>query len=365
MEITVNNIKYVQKKGILLNGDFMDKNAFVNYFQNTLLNNSSYRHSLSYLQRMGHIAEKLIDQLEAGVNPSKISLNLGILGERFTDFLGTSFGGEIALASVFQLNSKEEGKGVKIFYLDKQEKIRNAVYNYENKLTKFKEKIDGLIDYSEKLNKHLEEFYFQLTQPLNKIQTYQEYSKMRTWIYNNLSKERFKEGKKLKRFNSTFVQHFYGKTQTQRGYVTESFFAHQVLFHKGIDSQSVKETVISEMGGAGNENLFKLLASSKGNITGILGGDIIVIDKNGNIVYNIQSKATVKNSYSFQLSLKSFLQDMMEFIAIYKKYYNNKTISQIAEEDAEKMFNFFAADVWVEERANLLMEKGLDKIFDK
>jgi hypothetical protein len=49
----------------------------------------------------------------------------------------------------------------------------------------------------------------------------------------------------------------------------------------------LKTSVIEEHGGFGDIGLFQLLASTKGNVKSQLSGDIVIIDPNSKVRFNI------------------------------------------------------------------------------
>jgi hypothetical protein len=88
----------------------------------------------------------------------------------------------------------------------------------------------------------------------------------------------------------TIAKYFWGKTSNVHGYVAEAYGLHLALKHpdfRTLEAVKLRSEVIAEHGGPGSFELFSLLNSTKGNVTSWLGGDIITVDKNGNIEYNI------------------------------------------------------------------------------
>jgi hypothetical protein len=62
------------------------------------------------------------------------------------------------------------------------------------------------------------------------------------------------------------------------------------------------------------------LSSTKGNTSSQLSGDIVVVDGQGNVRFNIQSKASIKGSYNIYITYQQFLTNVSKFLLIYKNW---------------------------------------------
>jgi hypothetical protein len=102
---------------------------------------------------------------------------------------------------------------------------------------------------------------------------------MYKWAYENLIK-RWKAMNNVPK-PVTLAKYFWGSGKTQ-GYTAEAFGTHLAIMHpnflKEEHENNLKRSVINEHGGAGNPNLFSLLASAKGNTMSQLSGDIVLVD---------------------------------------------------------------------------------------
>ena len=103
-----------------------------------------------------------------------------------------------------------------------------------------------------------------------------------------------------------------------------------------------KQTVIDEHGGAGSYELFSLLNATKGQIAAQYGGDVIVLNKDNTIAFNIQSKASVSNYYGYQKKYTKYLQDIETILTSFIKL----SSSDWSQEDAETIVQKIKADAW-------------------
>jgi hypothetical protein len=146
----------------------------------------------------------------------------------------------------------------------------------------------------------------------------------------------------------SLAKYFWGEGHIH-GYTSEAYGSHLLLTHPNflVDEHvaELKKSVIDEHGGKGSSNLYTLLASTKGNTSSQLSGDIVIIDGDGRVKFNVQSKASMKSSYGIYITYQKFLSNVYTFITIYKDW--DKKTELEKEQDINFLFNAFSTTAWV------------------
>lgn len=291
----------------------------------------------------------------------------------FSNFM-MGLGGDISLLTTFNFGSKD----AQVYFLTKEEDLPSQVNEvgektYLNTLENLKlvqKNGKQLQQLNDTLKSHLGGFYRQLTD--SNLQNKEEYQNMRVWSSYNM-KERYKIFEDKDEHHPVSIgRYFWGKGHIQ-GYANEAFGAHLALVHPNVlmgeHISKLKQSVISEHGGPGSVDLFNLLVSTKGNTSSQLSGDIVTVDKDGRVIFNIQSKSSRYAAYSFTITYQKFLQNMMLFLDTYEKYIDN--IEAIEQKDIDALFNAFSTKAWVpisnevakriDEEVNEMLKKGIVK----
>jgi hypothetical protein len=138
-------------------------------------------------------------------------------------------------------------------------------------------------------------------------------------------KNRFKENRG--KTPMSLAEYFWGNGHIH-GYVAEAYGTHLSLAHTNFMSMErvteLVKSVVEEHGGKGSRGLFNLLNATKGNTSSQLSGDIVIVNPDGTVRFNIQSKASIKNSYIIYTTYKNFLSKAYSFLSLYKNVaFNN------------------------------------------
>lgn len=360
---------YEEKSGVAIKGKYYTKEDFENWFNDLL--KDSYQEQWLKFREITLKARKFISLTEKKKSIVQFTSDLDQIARGFVDFTG--IGGDISLMTTLDFQDEKEQK---TYYLERQEALlsgrldeigQNSYYNSQKELQKLKAKGEKLTILNDALVEHLNGFFNQLT-----TENYykapagtKDYCRLKVWSYYNM-KNRYLAMRRA-RPRPTIAKYFWGKTLNVHGYVAEAYGLHLALKHpefRTLEDVKLRSEVIAEHGGPGSFELFSLLNSTKGNVTSWLGGDIITVDKNGNIKYNIQSKGSRRSDADFTIAYQQFLSNITQFIDIYEKYLSSEEkIRQIEKEDLEILFKAFSSKAWVEMENET--EEKLNKLADE
>lgn len=349
MRITVNkNISYQSQQGVVLGDQFLNREDFAEAFRTMLKNSDGYinlRHNL--LQ-----AKKIISIVQNGKKTQTITeftSDLEKIAKLFSAFM-MGLGGDISLLTTFNIGKRTAEN----YFLMHEEDLPSQLNEigektYLNTLDALKDAqlgADKLKKLNNALKSHLNGFNRQLA--ASKTQSKDDYINMRVWSYYNMPARYKAFEEKDGHYPVSLGRYFWGRGHLH-GYAAEAFGLHLALVHPdalvGEHISKLKKSVISEHGGPGSLDLFNLLASTKGNVSSQLSGDIVVVDANGKVQFNIQSKASKYGAYEFTITYQNFLQKMMLFLDTYDKYAAN--METIEESDIDALFNAFSTNAWV------------------
>lgn len=369
MKITVDGkVSYQLQQGVVLGDKFLNKEDFTEAFR-SMLNNSEGYINLRYNLAQARKIISIVQKGNATKTITEFTSDLEAIARLFSAFMG-GLGGDISLLTTFNIGKKS----AETYFLMREENLPSQLdevgrKTYLNTLEALKQSqlgADKLKQLNDALKSHLNGFYRQLTK--SSTQSKDDYQRMRIWSYYNM-KNRYT---KNEHYPISMGRYFWGRGHIH-GYAAEAFGTHLALVHPnaltGEHISNLKKSVISEHGGPGSIDLFNLLASAKGNISSQLSGDIVVVDTQGRLIFNIQSKASKYGAYAFTITYQKFLQNMILFLDIYEKYISNP--KAIEEADINTLFNAFSANAWVpistevnerlDEEINSLMQKGIPK----
>ena len=369
MKITVNSkISYQSQQGVVLGDQFLGREDFAEAFRTMLKNSDGYVNLRYNLLQ----AKKIISIIQKGNKIETITeftSDLEKIARLFSAFM-MGLGGDISLLTTFNMGKKSS----QTYFLMQEEDLPSQMNEigektYLNTLQALRDAqlgADKLQRLNNALKSHLNGFYRQLA--ASKTQFESDYINMRIWSYYNMP-ERYKAFEKNDGHHPVSIgRYFWGKGH-MHGYAAEAFGTHLALIHPdalmGSHIDKLKKSVISEHGGPGSVDLFNLLASTKGNVSSQLSGDIVVVDGQGRVKFNIQSKASKYGAYEFTITDQKFLQKMMLFLDTYDKYANNQT--QIEKADIDALFNAFSTNAWVpisQELANNI-DKEIDAMMSR
>lgn len=357
----LNGVVYELVSGIVLDDKFITREDFEPVFKEMLENREAYsdfNYNLGQAQKIIHIMEGKKGSYKT---ITEFTNNLDQISELFSKMIFKGLGGKISLFSTFGFGTEKQKT---YFLMDEQDlpskldEIGQRLYlNSEDSFEELKKSTKKLKEMDEALKSHLRGFYRQLVD--TSTQTEEDRIQLYKWASQNL-KNRYKAMKK-EEGPVTLAKYFWGKGKIQ-GLTSEAFATHLALKHPNYylvnnHVENLKRSVISEHGGAGSPDLFSLLASAKGNTSSQLSGDVVLIDGNGNIVFNVQSKSSRNNAYNFTITYKKFLQNIMLFKEVYEKFQSNEGTKK----DIDALFKAFSTNAWRPIQKNL--QKNLSDEF--
>ena len=350
-------MNYELKTGVVFGENFLDQDEFKEYLKNLLQSEGISDKFLKFSLKLSTVLKRVRIQK----NKKSITEFLSDLDEIYQDFLEIStlpkygvLGGDIHLFTTFNFGDKKDQMQMFLMnekdlpsYIDGYEGARV----YSNTLDNLKKMLkDGksiqLTD--ELLKRHLKQYERQLH--TTSIYKKTDYESLQGWAFNNL-KERYKAvNKNNKQQFVTLGRYFWGNN-LHHGYIMESFGTHLGLIHPNVldkmyVSQTFNKSVIEEHGGAGSEELFELLKSSKGNTFSQLSGDTVIVESNGKIKFNFQTKASLSSSYEFMITYQNFLNNVLLLRDFVMKM-NSLTLDKISDRDVKILFNKFSMQAWV------------------
>lgn len=350
--MTVNNKFYGEVEGVTLGKQFLNKEDFIDQFKDMLKQSGTYQ---NFKLRLDAIKQKINQLNNANNMPIKNAvISLEDISNDFSQLMG-GLGGDISLLTSFNFSRY---KTMDMYFLTNEKDLslsidpetHGAIYNNTKKeLEQLIEANKGVIKINNAFVQHMQNYQNEITLQGRK----NEYIELMSWSYYFL-KERYKvfENRKKDSHYPSLAHFIWGKsTSARKGYVQESFGTHMALQHPNFLNQenlSFSNSVVNEHGGRTSHSLYNLMASAKGNVASQLSGDIVVLDKNGQITVNIQSKATARSEYLITIKYKKFFESINKFCNIYDRYFNNGNFNTIADKDAEILFNSFKSKAWSE-----------------
>lgn len=364
----LDRINYQTQTGVIIGDSFLTKEKFRKWFEE-LLGASDSEEYAKFAEEMDKEIKKIKDRAE-NEEITKFTKNLHHLQTLFLKFttktsMGGALGGDISLLTTFNFGNQNQDT----YFVTKEENLPSRIRSKTGGLAlrNSKTSLDNLIKEAEiakKMNsnfqQHLQNFYIELQE-----EDYSEKDrrKLYVWAYYNM-KNRYLENEG--KTPTSLARYFWGDGHLH-GYVNEAYGTHLSLTHSNFLAEEhileLKKSVIDEHGGRGSKGLFTLLASTKGNTSSQLSGDIVVVDKEGRVTFNIQSKASIKSSYNIYITYQQFLTNVNKFLAIYKNW-SNKTEKE-KEEDLNVLFKAFSTTAWVpiKEELNNNIKQELQRIY--
>ena len=344
------DVTYLAEQGIVIGDNFLSKDNFRQWFEELLNAKESKEYS-----DLAKALEKNVKKITSANDQeiTKFSKNLDQIQELFLTFtaktsLQGSLGGKIGLLTTFNFGDKEQ----ETYYLAEEDSLRSRTRHktggkaYTNTQASLKELTDSAhkaVRMNQNLQQHLYNFYIQLQDDQDFAES--DRQKLYIWAYQNM-KKRYIENDG--RTPMSLAKYFWGEGHIH-GYASEAYGSHLLLTHPNflVDEHGteLKKSVIDEHGGKGSSNLYTLLASTKGNTGSQLSGDIVIIDRDGRVKFNVQSKASMKSSYGIYITYQKFLSNVYTFITIYKDW--DKKTELEKEQDINSLFNAFSTTAWV------------------
>lgn len=361
-----NGIWYQQVSGVVLGNQFFPEQEFIQYIQNLLKTRKAedYDGLKIRVQKAQDILKGIEKNKRTIATKKNFLSKVKEISKEFNRLLNEEekaiqlLGGDISLFTTFNLTGEDISAQSSYYLLDEQslpsytsevKGIVNIIQNYKTVVSQIisnieeEEKKGFLMD--DTINLHLMNFYNQLIS--QETQDIQQYQQLKIWSYYNM-RNRYDAIKKASNQRwpkqPSIARYFWGQGQIV-GYVNEAFTTHLVLFHPDTllgKAMMSKQTVIDEHGGAGSYELFSLLNATKGQIAAQYGGDVIVLNKDNTIAFNIQSKASVSNYYGYQKKYTKYLQDIETILTSFIKL----SSSDWSQEDAETIVQKIKADAW-------------------
>lgn len=347
LRMGINGKVYEQQTGVVLGNNFLNRDKFGEWVEN-LFSDRTLVSSYGWF----------FDELEKVVKGNIVTFsNLEALQQAFLLFTAEgglgALGGQIGIISTFNFDVDNAVNSDVYFAIKEEDLVKGKLQNGKKVYENSKLQLDNLIKYGQQVNelneiykKHLSEFYIQLNLDGEYISP-KDRARLYRWAYHNM-KTRFK----VNRGNTpmSLAKYFYGNGH-RVGYINEAYGTHVALAHPDLlmlrqNQKMPVKSVVEEHGGYGSVGLFNLLKSSKGNTKAQLSGDIVTITmENGQakVNFNIQSKASLKDEYSFGLRYTEFLRHANILISYYKDW-NSITDKK---EKIDELFKKFSTQAWI------------------
>lgn len=356
---------YVLRKGVVLGQNFVTRRKFQAAIEEKLKDSEAYenlRCNISQAKKIIHIIQNRQGKVQS---ITEFTSDFEKITQLFSQFM-YNLGGEISLLTTYNFNQPEQETYFLMNESDLPSQLNEvgerAYGNLQAEVEKLKQQNNKIVQLNKVFKSHLRGFRRQLGQ--TNLQRKADYVRMKIWSYYNLPTryEKFKD--KGGHFPTSLGYYFWGKGNFT-GYTNEAFGSHLALVHPnaltGAHISNLRATVINEHGGPGSLELFELLAATKNNISSQISGDIVVVDKDGTVRFNIQSKASRYDSYKYQHTYKSFLNKIMQFCKVYEEWDSNDKAKIRLDTDA--LFDAFATRAWVPISDKL--SKKIDGLTDK
>lgn len=362
---------YQQMQGVIIGDKFLTKEDFKKWFGELLTSKEAQELAKELAMSLNSAVARIgVPQVKRGI--TQFDSELDILASKFLEFsaLAESFegrlGGNISIISTFNFLS---GQSSDTYFIADQNELPSSknsktgaklLYNTQSQLQALVEEGKKINRMNQHFQSHLQNFYVQL----------QEYSpnaedrrSLYIWAWYQM-RQRYK---KMHRKTPVSMSEYFWGHGHDYGYVSEAYTTHLILHHNIDFKKDIAEfskTVIEEEGGYGSSQLFTLLKASKGNIKSQISGDIVVVDQDGRVTFNIQSKATRGSGYSFEITYKKFLTDVQSLINIYLNWGND--VNQ-QDKDLEFLFQKFSTNAWVpiSKKVNDLVNKDIEILTNK
>lgn len=188
---------------------------------------------------------------------------------------------------------------------------------------------------SEKINNHYKTLIQSLSKNPNKndIETFNRYYQgqklddlaARLNLQRGFLKHQLLKDDKTLKYNilkqKTYNEIIYGNMKTAEGKKLDAYFNHLGAHHtslfyklKHIDSKTVFEDLSKTVKSEEKNNFAQRLLDSMDTISWYAGGDIVVVNAVGQIIYNIQLKTSINKSQSFQISVSNLEKFTQKFL---------------------------------------------------
>ena len=343
--------------GIVLNNEVLSKEQFRKFFPSLIEQVKKedfdrFHEVLAGLQKITHITG---EKGNVKTTTEYVS-DLEAISKLFSSTILKGLGGTIELFSVF--NFKKSG-APEAYYLMDSDDLPSSINGYGGKVIhNTKENLDALVKQGYNAVKLNQAFTSHLNGFRAQVSSKSEFSKdhrkaLHQWAYYHMEKRYNEVRTQRKKMvgsarNISLATYFWGNSRNKHGYIAEAYINHLTLSHAQLLTaervERFKQSVVSEMGGYSSPSLYSLLYATKGQVGSQLSGDIVVIDEQGRVIFNVQSKATRGLNYNVNITYQKFIQNLYTARDIYEKYfYSNQ---QITEQDIDALFKAFSTQVW-------------------
>lgn len=153
----------------------------------------------------------------------------------------------------------------------------------------------------------------------------------------------------------TLSKFLYGNTPmpSVKGRFHEPYLLHVLDEHK-TDYDELKNNLNMTKQFVWNDNfniwdhkiLFQIFSTYSNNTYGGFGGDIIIVDGNGNVQYNIQSKVSASLTLEYKKNYMSLIRRINAMLVTLKTAFD-KGQNNLTNDQALKIFNYFKASTYV------------------
>lgn len=344
------------RKGVVIGDSFLTREQFGEWFEELVDELGEDN------ERLGLFAENLKKSIKTVQRKDKEPIarfqrNLDALHKEFVSFTAgykngmQGIGGDISLLTIFNFG---ENPDEEIYLLSKEEELDSTVTKKLGKKIFFntKENLEQLITQVDKAVKldncfkfHLNQFSTQLNEALSEKS---ERQPLHVWSSYNMRRryDVFHKEKGQDNSGVSLAQYFWGEGQIP-GYVSEAFGTHLGLLHRDLTNIGENSpSVIDELGGKTSTYLYSVLGATKGNTSSQLSGDIVIIDENGNVKFNTQSKATVGSRYDIHITYQQFLTNVQNFIEVFQNW--SKKSQSEKQKDLDTLFKKFSTTAFID-----------------
>ena len=363
---------YQQIQGVIIGDNFLTKEEFKQWFVELLTSKKAQEQAKELAMSLNNAVARIRGpQVRRGI--TQFNSDLEILTSKFLEFSkltksyeGSGLGGNISIMSTFNFLS---GQSRDTYFIANENDLQSSqnkktgaklLYNTQSQLQTLVKKGKENKRMNEHFQSHLQNFYVQLQECSPNAE---DRRSLYVWAWYQM-KQRYK--KMRSKTPVSMSEYFWGRGYDY-GYVSEAYTTHLILHHNidfKKDIAKFSKSVIEEEGGYGSSQLFTLLKASKGNTKSQISGDIVVVDQNGRVTFNIQSKATRGSDYSFEITYKKFLTDVQSLINIYLNWSND--VKQ-QDKDLDLLFQKFSTNAWVpiSKKVNDLANKDIEILVNK
>ena len=156
----------------------------------------------------------------------------------------------------------------------------------------------------------------------------------------------------------------YGDNPNYRGNIADAFLNHVGNMHKEllIGDYSTASPIVQSVAEEEGENFYQLLLDSTNNTPWFTGGDLILLNKNSEVIANIQLKTILREKGGTVGQIKT--NQLEEDLRALQELINTESILD-AEQFADKMFNLYKTSGVYKEMEDKVDEIAINEVKNK